>query len=77
MQPVEVFVDAPGDNLCDQLREEIRNRGLSEFELSRATGVEHVLIVHFLRGKDLGIKRAARLAAFLGLQLRPKSSDRP
>jgi len=59
----------------EQIRKSIRERGLSERELSEATGVEHIAIVYFLRGKDLGIKHASKLATFLGFELRQIAGD--
>lgn len=57
--------------LTEQLREAIRERGLTEQELSEATGIDLMPIIYFMRGKDVGLKRASKIAEYLGLELRP------
>ena len=63
---------ASGGSLTEQLRLAIRECGLTKDELSEATGVAHILIVHFMLGKDIGIKDASKIAAYLGFELRSK-----
>lgn len=55
--------------VADQLRQAIRESGLSANALSKATGIDQTLISRFLRGKDMGIERASKIAAHLGLSL--------
>jgi hypothetical protein len=65
-------VEKDGDLLVDQLRQAIRECGMTKRELAEATGVAHILIVHFMVGRNLGIKEASKIAAYFGLDLRPK-----
>lgn len=58
--------------VADSLRKAIRDSGLSANALSQLTGVDQTLISRFLRGKDMGIERASKIAAHLGLELKPK-----
>jgi ribosome-binding protein aMBF1 (putative translation factor) len=55
--------------VADQLRQAIRESGLSANQLSKETGIDQTLISRFLRGKDMGIERASKIAAYLGLKL--------
>lgn len=55
--------------LADKLREAIAASGLSANALAQATGVDQTTISRFLRGKDMGIQRASKIAAYLGLEL--------
>lgn len=64
--------------LDEALKEAIRSSGLSAYALSKASGVDQSVISRFLndpgageRGGDLRLSTAARLAAALGLELRP------
>jgi ribosome-binding protein aMBF1 (putative translation factor) len=61
--------------LCNQLREAITTHGLSAQELSKQSDVEQTLILNFMRGKDIGLKQATKLASYLGLELRPQSRE--
>lgn len=58
--------------VAEQLRAAIRESGLSANQLSQLTGVDQTLISRFLRGKDMGIHRASKIAAYLGLELKSK-----
>jgi len=64
---------ATGRSLRNQLLSAIRNSGLSERDLAEATGIGLMPILYFVRGKDLGIKQASKIAEFLGMELRPQS----
>jgi len=63
--------------LTDQLLTAIHKRGLTERELAEATGVDHISIIYFIRGKDLGLRRASKIASFLGLAFCPPESSNP
>lgn len=52
------------------LREAIRDSGKTALELWMATGVSQPTITEFLRGKDMRLKTAEKLASYLGLELR-------
>ena len=56
--------------LADKLREAIRNSGQSSNEIAKAAGVPQTTISRFLRGKDMGIERASKVASYLGLELK-------
>lgn len=56
--------------LADQLRKAILDSGHSANHIAKETGVDQTLISRFLRGKDMGIMRASKIAAFLGLELK-------
>lgn len=56
--------------MSDVLRSAILKSGCSANELSKATGVPQTTISRFLRGKDMGIHRASKIAKHLGLTLK-------
>lgn len=56
-------------DMADRLRESIRQCGLSNNELAEKTGVAQTTISRFMRGFDMGIHKAAKIAAYLGLKL--------
>lgn len=58
--------------MADKLRSAIAACGLSANELAQKTGVPQTTISRFLRGKDMGIHRAAKIATYLGLELKPR-----
>lgn len=58
--------------LADKLRNAIERSGISANELAKATGVPQTTISRFLRGKDMGIHRAGKIAKYLGLELKPR-----
>lgn len=62
--------------LADTLRAAIRESGHSAMGLSRLTGVSQQRISGFLKGKDMRLTNAHKLADFLGLSLRPKRPER-
>jgi transcriptional regulator with XRE-family HTH domain len=62
-----------GPTLSEALRQAIRDSGLALAALERETGVQRMSIGRFMRGeRSLRLDKADRLAAFLGLELRPK-----
>lgn len=58
--------------LADTLRNAIRNSGLSANKLADETGVPQPTITRFLAGADMKLATAEKIAARLGLELRPK-----
>jgi plasmid maintenance system antidote protein VapI len=63
----------PRQPLSDVLRKAIAASGLAHIAIERATGVKRASIMHFLRGeRSLRLDMADRLAAYFGLELRPK-----
>lgn len=59
-------------DIADQLRAAIIRSGYSASELARQTGLNQETISGFLRGRDMGIERASKIAAYLGLSLNRK-----
>jgi transcriptional regulator with XRE-family HTH domain len=55
--------------VADALRQAIRDSGESANQIAKATGVEQTSISRFLRGKDMGIERASKIAEYLGMEL--------
>lgn len=59
--------------MAERLRAAIIASGESANAIAKATGVDQTSISRFLKGKDMGIHRASKIAAHLGLQLiKPK-----
>lgn len=56
----------------DVLRETIAKSGLSANQLAKASGVYQQTISEFLRGKDIRLQTAEKLAAYFGLELKPR-----
>jgi transcriptional regulator with XRE-family HTH domain len=66
-----------GDSLSDVLRRAVAESGLALIALERATGVQRMSIARFLRGEtSLRLDKADKLAAYFGLELRPKRKVR-
>lgn len=59
-------------DVADALRQAIRESGLSANRLASLTGVPQTTISRFLRGEDMSIHRAAKIARHLGLELKKK-----
>lgn len=63
----------PGGTISDALRKAIAESGEAFIALERATGVQRASIMRFVRGtQSLRLDGADRLAAYFGLELRPK-----
>lgn len=60
--------------LCcaDVLRKAITASGKSALKLPKDTGVSQPTITEFLRGKDIRLKTASKIAKVLGLELKSK-----
>jgi len=56
--------------MADRLRAAIIKSGLSANELGKQCGVQQVTISRFLRGRDISLSRASRIAKYLGLELK-------
>ena len=59
-------------DVAESLRRAILNSGLSANQLAKKAGVPQTTISRFLRGKDMGVHRAAKIAAVLGMELKSK-----
>jgi plasmid maintenance system antidote protein VapI len=56
--------------LPDELREGIRQSGKNVYQLAKASGVSHPVILRFLSGeRDIRLETAGKLAATLGMRL--------
>jgi transcriptional regulator with XRE-family HTH domain len=59
----------------EELRRAIMNAPMSRYRLAKLSGVSEGVISHFMnRNRDLMLTTATKLAAVLGLQLRPAKS---
>lgn len=56
-------------DMAEKLRAAIRESGMSANALGQATGVEQTTISRFLKGSDMGIHKASKIATYLGLKL--------
>jgi plasmid maintenance system antidote protein VapI len=64
-------------SLSEVLRRAIGQSGLTFQALAEASGVERGSISRFVRGeRSLRLDKADRLAAYLGLELRPQRMER-
>ena len=61
------------EQMAEALRAAIRATGKSSLQLSKECGLTQPVISEFLRGKDIKLSSAQRLADHLGLQLIVKS----
>ena len=60
----------------DRIRQAIRDRGVSQYELARWTGIDESQLSRYLRGlADLPGDRIDRLIDQLGLDVGPAESD--
>lgn len=57
--------------IADVLRDAIRKCGESANALADKTGVPQPTITRFLAGADMKLETAGKLAAYLGLKLKP------
>ena len=65
------------ETMSDVLKRAIAGSGLAHIAIERATGVKRASIMRFLRGEtSLRLDMAERLAAYFGLELRPKRKGR-
>lgn len=63
--------------VSEALRRAVRASGLSPYAVARAAGVPQPVLWRFLRGQSgLTLRNAGKLAAFLGLELRPAAGGR-
>jgi transcriptional regulator with XRE-family HTH domain len=61
--------------LDDQLRQAIKDSGLSPLELAERCGVANPIIYRFVNGvRGLSLSSAAKIAEVLGLELRAKGA---
>ena len=71
------IMGAKTPNIEEQLRDAIRNSGLSRYRLSKLTGVSDGLLANFVNCKrSVTMTTAAKLAEALGLELTPAKRAR-
>lgn len=56
-------------DIANKLRAAIVESGYSANEIAKRTGVDQTTVSRFLRGHDMTIHRAAKIAEFLGLDI--------
>ncbi len=61
-------------NIAEQLRRAMADSGQSLYALAKGSGIDYAALFRFDREqRSLNLDSAARLAAYLGLELRPVS----
>lgn len=64
-------------NIEDRLRQVILTAGISRYQLAKLSGVSQAALSLFVnRKRTITLESAAKVAAVLGLELRPKASAR-
>ena len=59
-------------DLGEQLRREIKKRGLSTYGVAKESGVDRAAVVRFVNGdRDITLGTASKISSILGLELRP------
>ena len=67
----------PHDELAQQLKAAIARTGLSMLKVSEQTGLRYQTVHGFVKyERDIQLSTASKLAAWLGLELRPKRKGR-
>jgi len=56
--------------LADQLRKAIHDSGQSANEIAKACGVPQTTVSRFLRGGEISIGKASKIAVYLGMSLK-------
>ena len=59
--------------MADVLRRAIRDSGLTSYRIAKDAGTTPDQVDRFLAGRDLRVSTAGRIAAALGLELKPIS----
>jgi transcriptional regulator with XRE-family HTH domain len=60
-------------DLCQQLRAEAKRSGWTVYKIAKTAGVRHDIVSMFLSGeRDIRSGAFAKIAAALGLELRPR-----
>ena len=67
----EPAIPTESGDMGELLRQAIRESGQAVAKIAKATGVHAITIGDFLRGIDMGIGRAGKIAAYLRLSLQP------
>ena len=60
-------------NVCDQLREAVRQSGKTMYRIAKDSGVTQPVLARFMaEQRDIRAATFAKIAAAMGLELRPK-----
>lgn len=59
-------------DIAEALRAAIHTSGKSANEIAKASGVPQTTLSRFLRGEDMSIHRAAKIANYLGFELKKR-----
>lgn len=60
--------------IADELRHAVESKGLTGLFIAAKSGLPQTTVSRFLRGGDISIHRAAKIAAILGLGLTKRRS---
>jgi transcriptional regulator with XRE-family HTH domain len=61
------------ENVCDQLRDAVNRSGKTHYRVAKESGVSQPVLARFMgRQRDIRAATFAKIAAALGLELRPK-----
>ena len=64
--------------LPDGLRQALRNSGKTSYQLNEETGVNHGVILRFMKGeRDIRLETAEKLAAAVGLTVKVPPAKEP
>lgn len=71
--------EIPDDmNFAEELREKIRQSGLSLLQLAKAASISQPSLHHFMKGtQDIRLQTFNRLAAVMGFELKHRASKMP
>ena len=60
----------PSESISDAIRRAIAESGMAHIAIQRATGVQRISIMRFMRGEQsLRLDKADKLAAYFGLEV--------
>ncbi len=60
-------------NIAEQLLKAAKDSGQTAYALAKGSGIDRSVMLRYLSGeRGLNLETAARLAAYLGLELRPR-----
>jgi transcriptional regulator with XRE-family HTH domain len=66
------------EHVCEQLREAVTASGMTLYRVARQAGIRHEVLARFMRReRDIRGETFAKIAAVLGLELRPADTAAP
>lgn len=58
--------------MTDQLKQAVADSGQTLYRVAKDSGVDYSVLIRFMAGeRSIGLETAGKLAAYLGLELRP------